>query len=522
MALPIVLRLAVDESRTRRARLGALALLPIYLVTIGLTYSRGAVIAGAVGVAVTMLVAGSRLRTLVYLALGLAASAPALAIGLSTDSLTQGGLPLSEREGDAAILALVAVASMVLLAIAGHFLLRLEARTPPSPARSRRIARWLGVAVAVAALAGVVAMGTSDRGFSGTISQAWDDFRAPSAEPALLDPSRLVSKNAGNRWTWWSEAVGAWSDKPLAGWGAGSFPVVHRQYRTHPLDVLQPHSVPLQFLSETGIVGFVLGMGGLVLLLIGAVAVVRRLVPGPERGLAAAMLGAAVAWLVHTGYDWDWDLPGVTLPALIMLGLLCARGGAWRRPETAGAPPGLGRRVALLGGATLLLATAAISAALPSWAETETDGALASVERRATPERLRQAQIDADLASRLDPVSYEPLLAASSLAQRRGRSAQAREYLMDAVRRGPHSVTVWTAVARFELARGDTRNLRFVVRRLLELDPRNRMASLVLALEQVTSVPAAGSATATGTPLVAVFGQTPATRRLLEQQGQTP
>ena len=176
----------------------------------------------------------------------------------------------------------------------------------------------------------------------------------------------------------------------------------------------------------------------------------------------------------------------------------------------------------MLVGGTLVLATVAVSAALPSWAETKTEGALKAVERHATPDQLRQAQVDADFSARIDPVSYEPLLAAATLADRRGRSVQARQYLMDAIRRAPSSVVVWLTVARFELDRGDARNVRDALRHALELDPHNRTASSVLGVEQLSTVRPSASPTATGTPLVAIVGQTPATRRLLAQPGQTP
>jgi hypothetical protein len=517
MAVPIVLRLAVDETRTRRGRLGALAIAPIFLVTMGLTYSRGGVIAAVVAIAVTMLAAGSRLRTLLYAGLALAAAVPALWFGLTADDLTHNVVSLSAREDDGLVLGLLVVGPIASLAVVGRVVMGIEARTAPSPARSRRIGRVLAGVLVAAALVGVVAMATSNRGLTGSVTHAWDDFRSPRGGPGLFDPGRLASTNAGNRWVWWSEAVGAWSDRPLEGWGAGSFPVTHREYRSNRLDVLQPHSVPLQFLAETGLVGFVLAMGGVLLLLAGAVGAVRRLVPGPERGLAAALLGAATAWLVHSGYDWDWDMPGATLPALVFLGLLCARGRAWSGGGWRPARLGTGARTAILVAGTLALVTVAVSAALPSWGETKTEGALASVERRATPDQLRAAQADADFASRIDPVSYEPLLAASSLAARRGREAQARKYLMDAIRRAPNSVIVWLAVARFEVDRGDAANVYAALRHTLELDPRNRTAPLILASQQLLSVPPSASPTATGTPLVAVVGQTPATRRLQPQ-----
>jgi O-antigen ligase len=83
----------------------------------------------------------------------------------------------------------------------------------------------------------------------------------------VYDPAQLVSADSENRWGWWKEAAGAISARPVQGWGAGSFGVTHLLYRRDTLSVQQPHSVPLQFLAETGIVGAVLGLGCLTLLL---------------------------------------------------------------------------------------------------------------------------------------------------------------------------------------------------------------------------------------------------------------
>jgi cytochrome c-type biogenesis protein CcmH/NrfG len=140
------------------------------------------------------------------------------------------------------------------------------------------------------------------------------------------------------------------------------------------------------------------------------------------------------------------------------------------------------------------------------------------VARGATPAQLERAQADADYASRLDTLSVEPLLAAASLAERRGRSGQARDYLVDAVRRQPSNVQAWLSLVRFELDRGDLPNVRTGLRRVLELDPRNPTVPVLIAVEAGTTVPATRSATATGTPLVAVVGQTPATAKVLVAQ----
>jgi tetratricopeptide (TPR) repeat protein len=288
--------------------------------------------------------------------------------------------------------------------------------------------------------------------------------------------------------------------------------------------VLQPHSVPLEFLAETGLVGAVLAIGAVGLLLVGAARALRRLVPGPERAMAAALFAASAAWAWHCLYDWDWDIPGVTLPALAFAAILCARGGraagAWARlRETA---PGASRagglsggglstagRAAAVGAAALLLGTVAISAALPSWAESESSNALISVAHDSSPAQLRRAQASADFASRLDPLSADPLLAASAIALRRGRVFQARTYLLRAAGREPDDVEVWLTLAGFEAYRDDFRNARAALVRALALDPRNRLAPFILATQEGLTAPAATSATATGTPLVAYAGQGP-------------
>ena len=110
----------------------------------------------------------------------------------------------------------------------------------------------------------------------GWADDAWTKFTETSKDE-VSDPARLVSSNSGNRWVWWKEAAGAWSDKPLQGWGAGSFAVTHKMYRDTELGVVQPHNMPLQFLAETGVVGTLLVSGALGFLLFCAFERVRTI-----------------------------------------------------------------------------------------------------------------------------------------------------------------------------------------------------------------------------------------------------
>jgi hypothetical protein len=338
---------------------------------------------------------------------------------------------------------------------------------------------------------------------SGKAADAFDSFKDTSQASKLTDPNRLLSSNSGNRWTWWKEAAGAWSDKPLAGWGAGTFPVTHRLYRRDLLTVQQPHSVPLQWLAETGLVGLLLAAGALLALLAAGPARVRS-VPWavadapPERGYAAALLAVAVAWVAHSVYDWDWDIPAVTLPMLVALGVLAAR------PRTVAPAPlvpiaGRGGLLACAGVAFALLATSIL---LPAIAKTRTESVLASIGRpNISDEDLAAAAADAEVAARLNPLAVEPLFAVATIAHRRGRLDQERDADLRALERQPDNEFAWVRLSTFEFLRANPRALRRASQRALELDPRNPALLGLARRAEAALAPSEESATATGSPL---------------------
>jgi hypothetical protein len=69
-------------------------------------------------------------------------------------------------------------------------------------------------------------------------------------------------------------------------------------------------------LGLPGVLGFSLMVGGLVVA--GGRALRRNPLVAPGAGAAATV------WLLHASIDWDWQLPAVTLPALIAAGALVA------------------------------------------------------------------------------------------------------------------------------------------------------------------------------------------------------
>ena len=97
------------------------------------------------------------------------------------------------------------------------------------------------------------------------------------------------------------------------------------------------HSVPLEFLSETGLIGAgARARAPSPCSAAAAIRVTRARGPGRERGFAVALLAALLAASLHLWIDWDWEIPGVMVFALIFLGVLAAT----PPPKGAGATAG--------------------------------------------------------------------------------------------------------------------------------------------------------------------------------------
>ena len=502
VALFPMLRLAADPLRATWRRLAALGGVYLLLIVIALTFSRGGILAFVVGMTVFTIFTTERMRTLFALWAAMVFSLIPLGVALTNVFLTTNGVPAEQRSGPAMKVLIAFLVAGAFLLLVGRGLIALERGRAFTPARGRRaggvLAIGTGILLALAAFNALV---------TGQFAAAARSFTDTKEGGSLTDPTRLLSTNSGNRWTWWQEAAGAWSDKPLGGWGAGSFPVTHDLYRTRLLPVQQPHSVPLQFLAETGLVGMLLAMGGLLALLAAAVARTRErewAVAGapPGRGYAAALLAAPAAWIAHSFYDWDWDIPGATLPMLIALGVVVARPA---RERFAPPPrPGEGG-VRALGFAlgVLVVILAVVSATLPALAQTRTSAALVAVgEENLTEEQLADAAATAELAADLNPLAVEPLIASASIAERRGRVEEARSYLLSALERQPDNVEVWYALARVDgVLRLDRASFVREAQRALELDPLNPVAFALARRAQQALIAPSESATATGAPI---------------------
>jgi hypothetical protein len=523
LGAPAALTLALLPSARPRARLTGLIGLQLIVVTIGFTESRGGFLALAVALTAMVLLSPDRLTTLIWAAAAVAYGALDLILALLAHPLTGDGVALGRRELAGLYLLVILVAVAVLSALSIRYLDR--AGPSLTRVRRRRIWRALGYgSVAVIGL-GLIAAAASQRGLTGQISRLWDGFNNADSI-AASSAGRLFSDSSANRVDWWGQALRAFVARPFGGYGAGSFPVINLLFRHDTVTVQDAHSVPLQWLAETGIVGFLLAVGAWLGLLRGGLQAVWRAggdrvdptrmdtEPARRRLAAAALLAAALAYSVHALYDWDWDIPGVTLPVLVILGVLAgslARS-APDRPTVVIVPQrivprrelGTAARLVALAVIVAALCLFAISAVLPGLAATKANTALADADQ-GTPTSLAAARHEASFATSLDPLSGEGPSANADIAVREGEIALARDYELEAIRRQPTDWEAWDSLVDIDLGLHRDAEALAAARRVLELNPEYGVTGyLILAEDAITAdidqAPPQDSATAVATP----------------------
>jgi UDP-GlcNAc:undecaprenyl-phosphate GlcNAc-1-phosphate transferase len=336
--------------------------------------------------------------------------------------------------------------------------------------RALDLALGLGAAVAVI-LALVLAGRIGD--FAGDQYHAFVDLGPPVSAQDEAGQTRLLS-GAGNRYDYWRVAWDVAGDHPVRGIGAGGFDVPYFAERHTDENVRQPHSIELQVLSETGVIGIVL-----LLAMIGgaAVAIVRMgrsaRHSDSARLLAVAGAGGVIAWFVHTSVDWMHLMPGVTAMALCLLAAVLRPVGAGAavpvRPvasSAAGHRRVLRTLVAVVVAASVVLAGASL--ARQGLAEHHRGEALTALRQDDPPRALDQAQ----QALRLDADDVSSYYAKAAALARFGRGTEARYVLLQAAAREPHDFVTWALLGDLEVRLGRLRDAAGHYERAHRLNPR--------------------------------------------------
>jgi tetratricopeptide (TPR) repeat protein len=429
--------------------LAGLALLP---------QSRGAVAAFGVAATAYLILVPGRLRSLATaapVAAVLALGAPTL-LGVFDAA---GGPGLEEAVDDAV---LVVVRSFAVLAVVGGVLAALDRilRTPAIPVPSRRVlVAATGGLLAAAALALALAADPAAR-----VERAWNEFS--STPTADREGARLVGGLGGNRYDVWRVAAGEFVDHPVRGIGADNYATAYVRERRSEDEPRYPHSLQLQVLSQTGVVGGIL-LGAFLIAAFGAAWQAGRRADGQERAVAAVAGVVALYWLVHASVDWFWELPAVTAPALALLAV-AGRVGGGNEPVRAS------RARATVAAAGAL---AVVVVVVPAWLAERHVARAISVWRAEPASAFEHLQS----AAALNPLSERPALLEGAIASRLGEWERMERAFRRALERSPSSwyAELELAVALAVQERSDEALAH--IRRAERLNPREPVLELVRA-----------------------------------------
>jgi O-antigen ligase len=112
----------------------------------------------------------------------------------------------------------------------------------------------------------------------------------------------------------------SFADEPVRGVGSGGFAVAWLRERPILYAARDAHSLYLETAAELGLVGI-----ALLLTFAGGVAASARRAFQGDPALAAGPIALVSAWAIHAGLDWDWEVPSLTLVAILSAALLVAR-----------------------------------------------------------------------------------------------------------------------------------------------------------------------------------------------------
>jgi hypothetical protein len=402
----------------RRARVAAALLLYAALVVAVLTYSRVGIVLTVVAAIAWLALDRSRLEAVGPLAVAWIVGAVVAGIGLLLPGVSSDGQPHDVRVQDGLLFG----AALVLGAVAINFALRFVVTRAVDVRLVRAVAAACVAVVVVALVVSVVRAG----GPGGFVRDRWHEFNNPASAQIANTQGRFVSASSSNRWRWWREGWNAFLDHPLKGTGAGTFGLTDRMERRTSLAVTEPHSAPIQDLSETGIVGLLL-----VAAFVGAAlwGIVRR-----ERTGAVTALGLAVViCIVHTLVDIDWDYVALQGPLFLTVGALVT-----------GPSPASARRSPLSSAVVGVCALAALYSLLSPWlADNRLNAGLDAL----TSGHRAKALTDFKSAHAFNPLATEPLLYRAAMEP----AVLALQLYRQARDLEPKNAETWYELGYFEL-----------------------------------------------------------------------
>ena len=432
VALAYPLLLAIMTSRRSRVASAVAALpLPVLAAVMYLTSSRGAFAAAAVGVIAYVALTPRRWGALAAVVVAGIAGAIAVAVLVHKDALVNGEMTtaLGVQQGHRAAL-LIGVACVVMALVwAGLAELGRHVSTPP---------RVVGIAVVIAvvglALVAIVA--------SHPIAK-FDQFKNPivgAGTHSTTTTNHLLASSGSGRWQFWSAAVSEFRAHPLNGGGAGSWEAWWLRHGSLPLPSEFAHSLYLEALGELGIVGLLLIVGAVLVAAVGAVRAALSL----RSGEIAAAAACGIAFFAAAAYDWVWQLAGIAIVGVGMLGfalgaLPAQRAAAWGR----------------FGAIRPILALVAVAAIIPQYVVLASGSHLRNSQNAFAAGDGSRARSEALAAKALEPWWSAPYLQLGFVAEAEHRYGEAVRWADEAIRHSRNDWALWASRAAFEAKNGN-------------------------------------------------------------------
>jgi hypothetical protein len=459
LGIPLLLYVA-SSARTIWARGLGGAGLPVVLLCLGMTVSRGGILAAAVGVVLFLLLSPDRLPRIASGVIAAAAAAVLMLALLARKGLTDllfRAAPAGQRHSMLVIVIAVAVVAglaQAALAAAG--------RRNWRPAWTRvgvRGARVAALAIALLVIAAVAAFFAT-----GTAHRAWDQFKQPNPPTGGSTYSRLLSVAGSHRYQYWQVALHAFDSSRWKGIGPGTFQFYWAQHQTLGESVLNAHSLWIETLAELGIIGLallVLFFGWVIVR--GAVRAVAS--PLEDRALRVAAVSGVGAFCAAAAFDWVWQIGAVPIVAML-LGAVCVAdifepGAAASRLRGLRLP------------ARLLLVAGALAALWAIIIPLGTTMAVRDSQSAAQRGLVGTALRDAGDAQRLEPGAATPRLQRALLLEQQGDIAGAAQAISEAARRAPTDWQIWIVASRIATEQNRPRVALADYLRARSLNPRS-------------------------------------------------